>query len=453
MNIFISKIKGKGIELKRHMNKDIALMLIGNLLTIIINIATVKILTNKYTTADFGIYSLIISFTGLPQLVLFAPIAASIFPYIKNKKNEGKYEKFQKDLFDLFFLMAGLLMILLLIMFSLNIFFHFVPNEFIYLVSLSLAFSSTLSWLSMLDTFSLANFHVKEYTVFPMVNLVVKLGILGALFKIEILPQNVIVIFSVFQFIFCFIELKFLKKNLTITQKVSINFKELMNINSPTKREILNYSKNFFIWGLFGWGQTFFDKWFLNHYNGSSTVGIYAVYYQYGFFPFTIFSSIISQYITPLYFSKVDNNESALSFLRKLLVYCVFFLIIFCTVMFVLSYYLAPFFIKIFTNAHYLEYINLFPIIVLAGCFYGFGQIITVPLLNSDFVGRIRFPKIATAIIAVILFWILVPLYGLIGILSSLLLSNVFYFTSLLLINVAYVKKLKAATMIFTGEA
>lgn len=452
MRNIVKEIGRKSAGLTGHLNKKMLLMMVGNLTTIIINIATVKILTNKYTTTDFGIYSLIVSFTVLPQLVLFAPIAASIFPFINGKKEENKYEDFQKDLFELFFLVSGGLLVLLGIIFTINSFLLLVPVGLIYIVFLSIFFSTTLSWLAMLDTFSLANHKVKEYTVFPIINLVIKLICLLIIFRVDVLPQTLILIFSMMQLVFCFIELFYLRKNGTITYLIKIKIRQVLLINSKGKKEILNYSKNFFIWGLFAWSQTFLDKYILNHYYSSGVVGIYAVYYQYGFFPFTIFSSIISQYITPLYFSKLGNNIQALSFLRKLLVFSVIFLIGFCCIMFVLAYYLAPFFIKLFTNAHYLEFINLFPIIVLAGCFYGFGQIITVPLLNSDFVGKIRTPKIATAILAVILFWVLAPIYGLAGILCSLLLSNIFYFGSLLLINMVYVKKLQQEILAVGGQ-
>lgn len=443
MKVVTDTIKAKGRELKGHINGKMALMLAGNLLTILINVATVKLLTNKFSVGDFGIYSLVISFTVLPQLVLFAPIAASIFPFIKNRKDENRYDDFQKDLFDLFFLIVFGLLLILIIGYLFNQIFHLLPDGIIYLVFLSVLFSTTMSWLAMLDTFSLANFKIKAYTLFPIINLVLKLFGLFAVFRLTITPQSLILLFSLIQLLFCFVELYALKNNGTITCALKVKLADVFSINSASKKQIINYSKNFLIWGLFGWAQTFLDKWVLNHYNGSSTVGIYAVYYQYGFFPFTIFSSIISQYITPIFFSKIDNNQNSFSFLRRLLIYSIFFLIVFCISMAVLAYYIAPFFIRIFTNAHYLEYIHLFPIIVLAGCFYGFGQIITVPLLNSDFVGRIRFPKIATAIIAVILFWILIPIFGFGGILYSLLLSNMFYFFSLLVINFSYLRNLK----------
>lgn len=415
-------------------------MLVGNLTSVILNILIVKILTNKFSIAEFGIYSLIVAFSTFPQLVLFAPISAAIFPFINRKKENNLYNDFQKDMFNLFFLIGFVLLIILLMVTGLTIYGNGLSPELLAILASSFLFSVTLSWLTMLDTFSLANHKVKEFTVFPTVNLLSKfVALIGIMFcKTHVVPAAVILVFCLIQTVLCGAEFFYLRRKKILDYKITFSFKEIVQIKTASKQEVLKYAQNFFLWGIFGWGQSFFDKWFLNYYNGSSSVAIYAVYYQYGFFPFTIFSSIISQYITPLFFSKISRNEEALSFLKRLLNYCVLGLLIFSGVLIILAYYIAPFFIKIFTNARYLESIHLFPIIVLAGIFFGFGQIITVPLLNSDFVKKIRLPKISSAILSVTLFGLLVPRYGLTGILIALLLSNMVYFVSLLVINYNY---------------
>lgn len=418
-------------------------MLSGNVFTVIINIVIVKALTNKFSTADYGIYALIISFTAFFQLVLLAPVAAAIFPFINEKKENGDYEDFQKEIFDMFIFLVSFLFLICIIVLIINSFISIIPDYWIYFSFVTILFSSTLSWLATLDTFSLANSKIKEYIVLPIINLMIKLIAIVVLYRTNITPERLIFIFSLTQLIWGYLEFKYLKIKGIITCQYKVSLRNLCMFNSPGKREIITYAKNFSLWGIFAWGQTFFDKWFLNHYVGSSTVAIYAVYYQYGFYPFTIFSSLISQYITPIYFSKIGDSQSASSFLKKILTYCIFFMILSCILAEVFAYRLAPFFIRILTNANYLEYIKLFPIIILAGCFYGYGQIITVPLLNSDFVSKVRFPKIGAAILAIALFWCFAPNWGLLGIVLALLISNLFYFITLLIINYKYLSKLK----------
>lgn len=428
----------------KYFNQNLNLMFIGNIITVLLNIATVKVLTNKYDTSDFGVYSLSMAFNVFPQLVLFAPISASIFPFVQKHKNEKSYSLFQKQVFDLFYFVVLLLTFLIALFAIFNFYTGLYPFSTVYLLLLSLSFSTTISALTTLDTFSLANSNTKEYVVFPIINMFIKLLMLAVLFQVKISPYNLILLFCVFQFLFFFVELSYLRKKAIVDYMIRINFKDIFTINTEIKKEIIKYAQNFCLWGAFAWLQTFLDKFLLKDYTNSSAVAIYAVYYQYGFFPFTILSSVISQYITPIYFSKTGNDTAGmLVFLKKLLVNTLLFLFITCLILPILSYYIAPFFIRVLTTKEYLKFIQYFPIIVLAGCFYCYSQILTVPLLHSDLVKKIRFPKIASSVLAVILFALLAPKYNLLGILTALMVSNIFYFVVILIANLQFYRSIK----------
>ncbi len=428
---------------KKHANRNMVFIFTGNFLTILINILTVKLLTNKFTTSEFGVYSFIISFSSLPQLVLFAPISSAIFPFINHKKDSGTYLEFQKDIFQIFTFVSCFLLILSTVLFSANILSSFFSYELLIASFVALVFAITLSWLSMLDTFSLSNLKIKEYTLFPIINLVLKVLVVIIFFYIKVLPVSIILLFSCIHILLFWFEFNYLVRKKIINHINSLFSKNIFEFKSPGKKEIYNYSKNFFLWGLFSWCQTFFDKWFLQNYIGISSVAVYSVYYQYGFFPFSIFSSIVSQYITPIYFSKVSKVDLLYSFQDKLLKYTFVLVVFVCVGMSILAYFIAPFFIRLFTNENYLTYITYFPLIVVAGCFFGFGQIIIIPLLGAENVSKIRFPKIVTSLLSILLFWILIPKFGFKGILFSLLIGNSFYFFTLLVINYLQLNKLK----------
>lgn len=419
-------------------------MFIGNIVSILLNIATVKILTNRFSTNDFGIYSITMSFNTFPQLVLFAPISAAIFPFIKKHKEQNNYLGFQREIFDLFYFVVIILLAIIMMIAGLSVVIPFLRLNEIYLLLMALFFSSSISALTILDTFSLANSKIKQYVIFPIVNLFLKLLMIAVLFFVHLSPYSLILLFCLIQSFFFVFELHYLRKREIVTYRISLNISSIFNIKTEVKRNILKYSQNFVLWGAFAWLQTFLDKYLLQSYANSSTVAVYAVYYQYGFFPFTIFSSIISQYITPIYFDKYSAGiASILPFLKKLIVRTNIFLIACSFVLPVLAYYIAPFTIKILTSTDYLKFISDFPYIVLAGSFYCFSQIITVPLLGSDQVKKIKFPKIMSSVLAVIFFAILAPRYHLVGIMISLLISNAFYFITIMFANWQYYKQLK----------
>lgn len=421
-------------SVKNLLTGRFGLMLTGNVLTILINILTVKILTNKLSTADFGSYSLIISFSTLPQLVLYAPISSAIFPQLQNKNGGEDYVALQKDIFDLFLLVASCLSIAFVGIYLLSLIVPTASSDLIVVGFIATLFSTSLSFLGTLDTFSLATHHIKEYLALPLLNIFVKLLILCGLYSIQVSPERLVVIFIVVHLLLSVLEYHFLRHRKIITYRFRAKMYDIFTLNTPKKIEILTYASNFFLWGVFGWLQSFFDKWILNIYIDKNAVAIYTVYYQYGFFPFTVMSSVVSQYITPLYFKNIYEDEKR-RFMKRLLKFSVVSLLAILVVAGSLSYFLAPYFIGLLTNEAYLKYINLFPLIVFAGCFYGLGQIITVPLLDSDLVKKVRFPKIFTAVVSVMLFWTLISIMGFSGILTALIMSNVLYYGLLFLIS------------------
>jgi O-antigen/teichoic acid export membrane protein len=433
------------ISLDKLLNKNLTLMIIGNIITISVNVAMVKLLTNKYSTTDFGIYSFTMAFTVFPQLILFAPISASIFPFSNKYKSLDSKSTFQKEVYELFYIITIILVLLLVGFIILNYFLEIINTGINILLIISIFFSFSISSLNLLDSFSLANSNIKEYVFFPLLNLTIKVFILFILLNFNYFtPTCLILIFSIIQLILFVIEESYLRKKGIMNYKaLSINVKSFKLI-TPIKTEIYNYSKNFSIWGLFGWLQSFLDKYSLQYYCNNSTVAIYSVYYQYGFFPFTILSSIFSQYITPIYFSKLEIGGDILkSYIRKLLFNTTLVLIVSLICLPLLSVFIAPFFIKTLTNENYLENINDFPIIVLAGVFYCFAQIITVPLLSVLGVKKVKFPKISTSILAVCLFFILVSKFQLLGIFLALLISNFYYFMILFFMNIKTYKEIK----------
>lgn len=433
------------VLLENIFNKNLSLMIIGNIITIVVNIVMVKLLTNKYSIADYGIYSFTMAFTVFPQLILFAPISASIFPFSKKYKCIDSKSTFQKEVYELFFFITIILLMLLIGFILINNYLDIINKEINILLLLSIFFSFSISSLNLLDSFSLANSNINEYVFFPLLNLSIKVISLLILFYYNyISPTYLIFIFSIIQLVLFIVEESYLRKKGIMNYKPSsLNLKSFKLI-TPIKSEILNYSKNFSIWGVFGWLQSFLDKYTLQFYSNNSTVAIYSVYYQYGFFPFTILSSIFSQYITPIYFSKLEVGGVILkTYIKKLLFNTTLVLIFSLFCLPILSFFIAPFFIKILTNENYLEQINVFPIIVLAGVFYCFAQIITVPLLSVVMVNKVKFPKISTSILAILLFYILVSKLQLLGIFLALLISNFYYFTLLFLMNIKIYKEIK----------
>lgn len=437
------KVLNKLSVYRGHINKGLSLMLVGNILSTLLNIVIVKLLTNKLSVADFGFYSLAMSFAGLPQIVLFAPLTAAIFPFFKKRKDKGDYQDFQKEIFDIFFFINIVLAVTFLLVMLLNNYYNFYSSSISLLFFLTLIFSSSISALSILDSFSLADSRTREFVIFPVINLALKIFIIIAFFYVTLSVDQIIFAFSVVQVVLFCSEFYFLKKIGVVGSFPRMILRDVVKINTPNKKEVLMYANNFFIWGVFAWLQGFADKWILHTYAPVNDVAIYSVYFQYGFFPFTVFSSVISQYITPKYFSKLGMHDELYHFMNKLLIGTIVFLTLSLIFLPMISYYISPFLVKILTNSRYLEHIQYFPYIVAGGCFYCFAQILAVPLLNADLVRQVRLPKVASSVLAVILFGVMVPRFKILGIIIPLIIINIFYFVAIFIANYRYFLNLK----------
>lgn len=417
-------------------------MFIGNIITTLLSVFMVKLLTNKLTVSDYGHYSLIMSFVSLPLMVAFAPLSAAIYPFIQKRKNINRYFNFQNDIFELFYLINIIMLLCASIAILLAYFFHNLNLVIVENIMLAILFSSTMGAVNILDTFSLANTNVRDFVVFPIINSTLKIVLVIILFKVDISPEGLVLLFSVLQSVLFVFEYKFLKKNKTINK---ISFPEIKKIIdfSEEKKEVVKYSLNFFTWGVFAWAQGFFDKWMLNQFATKNDIAVYSVYFQYGFFPFTVISSIFSQYITPRYFSCVQDKEELKIFMISFLKANIIFFISALLVIPFVSIFISPTLITLLTNSKYLIYIDYFPYVVIAGCFFGFGQILTVPLLSSELVNVIKLPKILSAVLSLLLLALLIPRHGVLGILISLMISNFIYFIILLIQNVKLLKSIR----------
>lgn len=425
-----------------NINLNFNIVLFGSLLSTFVNVIITKLLTNKLSLNDYGIYTLIMSITSFPLVVLFAPLFASIFPfYNKYKHDEDQAQKFQDNIFEIFLFLNISLFLVIIIFWIFNFYFNFVSNDVFYSVFVAFFFTLGMSALTLLDNFSLAQAAYKEFSFFTVFNLVSKALLIYLLYNISIKAIVLVEIFSVFHFIYFIFEyFVLLKKN--IIRKIKIKFNKLTSFKSEIKIEILNYSKNFFYWGFFAWTQNFFDKWILKFNTSKEDVAIFSVYYQYGFFPFTVLSSVIVQYLTPKYFSKNNLKGEMAVFLKNFIHINLIGVFVFLLVLPVTSFFIAGPILEILTNSNYLIYINQFPLMVISGCFFCMAQILNLTVMKEELISQARLPKIVLPILSVILYWILIPLFQIKGLFISLVVVNFLYFISMLIINIRIKNKL-----------
>lgn len=219
----------------------------------------------------------------------------------------------------------------------------------------------------------------------------------------------------------------FLKNSVenSLLQNDVISVKELNKQVSQMKK----FCFPFLIWGIFGWLQSSSDKWALGASNSTSDVGRYAVLMQLSLAPTTIFAGVIAQFISPIIYEKAGSGldlyklKNAANINKN-----IFKIIMILTILITIVLYLNH--RKIFsvlTDSKYSEVSYLMPWVFLSGGVFSGAQILSMSLLLHFKSQTLLWPKVGTAILAIILYFGVAPRFGLNGlVVASLFVASIY---------------------------
>jgi len=84
-------------------------------------------------------------------------------------------------------------------------------------------------------------------------------------------------------------------------------WEEAGEVHNWSKR-MYGYAWPFAMWGLFSWAQIASDRWALETFTTTGTVGQYAVLYQLGYYPISALSGMMMQFVAPLLFERAGDG-------------------------------------------------------------------------------------------------------------------------------------------------
>jgi O-antigen/teichoic acid export membrane protein len=194
-------------------------------------------------------------------------------------------------------------------------------------------------------------------------------------------------------------------------------------------RQMRNYAWPFSGWGLFTWAQLASDRWALQMFTCTGTVGLYAALFQVGYNPLYLVAGFAVQLFQPIVFSWAGDASDAARLNRAYrlnytlllgslavtvvgtIVAFVFHNQIFCLVV-------AP---------QYRHVAGFLPYMVLASGLFASGQIASTIFLIAGKTERLLGPKIGTAVMCVILNCLGAYRFGLAGVVLSNVAFSVAY--------------------------
>ncbi len=168
---------------------------------------------------------------------------------------------------------------------------------------------------------------------------------------------------------------------------------------------IREYAWPFVAWGTFTWAQISSDRWSLQAFGTTEQVGQYAVLYQVGYYPFTLFSATMMQLVSPILFSRAGDgtDEGRMAQARRLT--CHFILGTMVVALFAtgVAFLLHGWLFSWLVAPQYRDASVFLPWLVLSSCVFSVGQTASLLIMSGPTTRRLVAPKVGTAMAGVLL--------------------------------------------------
>ena len=194
-------------------------------------------------------------------------------------------------------------------------------------------------------------------------------------------------------------------------------------------KEILSYSWPFFAWGLFGWIHMSCDRWALQVFHGSETVGAFAVVLQLATFPIVFISSFLNTLFTPIAFQRVGDltNSNAIKDANKILLGMTGIFILGSIALIGIFTIIHHPLILLISNERFASLSYLLPGLTIARSLFHLGQMFSIFGLLVNQSHRYIAPKLVSAIVAAVCTFYLSAKMGPSGVVLGLGISGFVY--------------------------
>jgi O-antigen/teichoic acid export membrane protein len=198
---------------------------------------------------------------------------------------------------------------------------------------------------------------------------------------------------------------------------------------SDWEHQIIQFALPFSMWGIFTWAQMSADRWALQTFESTTTVGLYTVIYQLGYYPVILLTGVFVQFISPLLYRRVgDATEiqkvrSTQRFTNRLVIGA----LIFTGILIVFAWLLKGVIFRFLVAPEYWEVSYLLPAMTLSGGLFAAGQISTLTALNNKQPHILLKPKIITGVLGVMLSFIGAYFWALNGVVGAGIVFGLIY--------------------------
>jgi O-antigen/teichoic acid export membrane protein len=376
---------------------NIGNLVLVNLIPVITQLSILKIISTSISTSEFGLFTLLLTFNILiTQIFSNGLIGATARFYGSPSYDTNLFLSNYLSIFVFNFLIIAFFSILSSLIFYSLMGVAFSINILIIIVT-SIFDIFFQSFLSLSNKINRRN-HVLLYSF--VYNFLKMLGIYFIYFFGLLNIRSILIVYLSVTLLIDLI-LFISKSNKILEIKINIKRENLKN-------EMFEYIKPFYVTGLFSFLFFVADKWIIGLFLNEHILGVYSIYYQIGYAPFTYLALIFTMFLSPIIFNKIDS-ENVLVFNSKDLVIP---FVIFILIVISISFFLKDYIVLALSDKKYLDYSYFIVFMAISGSLFLLAQILNLFFLAKKKVyllGKIQFLGSIFSIFSLFLFLKYIP--------------------------------------------
>lgn len=428
-------------NLIRRLGTEFIWVALGQALVVVGSIVGVRLLTVALAPNIYGELSLALTAATLANQTIMGPLAGAVMRFFSPAKESGHLHEYLRAVF-LLTAYSCLMLIAIGVVIGLGIWasayrkwleLSILAVVFALLSGFNATIGSIQSAARQRDVVAL---HEGVGTFLRFLVAVGCIGLIGASSAVAltgyVLAGVIILISQAF-----FLRIKILSFHL---KEHAIQPSEV----ARWSKQMQVYGWPFAVWGVFTWMQAVSDRWALQIFTNTSDVGYYAVLYQLGYYPVSLLSGLIMQFVIPLLFQKAGDglDEDRMRYIYVAVRKLVAGTLVLTGVGTLTAWFIHDHIFALLTGPEYRPISWLLPWMVLAGGLFASGQMATLAQLSEKSTKVLISPKIGTAVTGVVFSLLGVYIFGLSGAVAAMVITMAIY-----LIWIIYASHLSLNTM------
>ena len=405
-----------------NLKTESIILLFSQIGSVLLSLLMIKTFTGLMTPSEYGIFGLISSIAGFWSAFIFGPLIQGLVRYYAKSVTNSSENLFFDSIKNGYLLILGVIGIGLLI----SVVLYFANySQYSFMTILAVIYASTEFISGTLSNF----FHVKRQRLIGAIldllflSLKIALGYLFLTFfgKTGLILYLAIVITST---------LAVLLKKRIFYKLLNFNNNNLSEIKTQYSKEIINYAKPFFFWGIPSFLVLASDRGSLEFFHSTAELGLYIALFQFSYSPVNLVAGYLNNLLQPIFYLKSGDgsNLKLVIDVKKQISKIALILFGLLIVGFILAYFIGPYIFKLIVSKEYWSVSYLIPYTFSAAGLYQLGQLLSTTSFVDFSPSKLLKPIIITSVIGSAFIIFFTKTYSIKGAIIGLNLYGLMYF-------------------------